>query len=54
VVEPALAVSLSPKTATDAVANARVAALADPEGESLSKTLTAIAASGAMMRRAAE
>lgn len=54
VVEPALAGSLSPKTATDAVANARVAALADPEGESLSKTLTAIAASSTMMRRAAE
>lgn len=54
VVEPALAGGLPPKAAADAVANARVAALADPEGESLSKTLTAIAASGAMMRRAAE
>ena len=54
VVEPALVGSLSPKAAVDAVANARVAALADPEGESLSKTLTAIAASGAMVRRAAE
>ncbi|MBS0223010.1 MAG: indolepyruvate oxidoreductase subunit beta family protein [Proteobacteria bacterium] len=54
IVEPALAGRLAPKAAADAVANARVAALADPEGESLSRTLASIAASAAMLRRAAE
>jgi indolepyruvate ferredoxin oxidoreductase beta subunit len=44
VVAPALAGKMTPRLATDAVANARVAALADPEGESLSRTLAAIAA----------
>jgi indolepyruvate ferredoxin oxidoreductase beta subunit len=53
-VEPALAGRLSPRAAADAVASARVAALADPEGESLSKTLAAVAASSAMLRPAAE
>lgn len=43
VIAPALAGRLTPRAAADAVANARVAALADPEGESLSKTLAAIA-----------
>ena len=53
VIAPALAGRLPPRAAADAVANARVAALADPEGESLSKTLAAIAAS-ASARHAAE
>ena len=37
-----------------AVASARVAALADPEGETLSKTLAAIAAASPVLRHAAE
>lgn len=53
VIGPALAGRSAPKTATDAVANARVAALADPEGESLAKTLASIASS-ASLRQAAE
>ena len=53
VIAPALAGRLPPRAAADAVANSRVAALADPEGESLSKTLAAIAAS-AGARHAAE
>jgi indolepyruvate ferredoxin oxidoreductase beta subunit len=44
VVAPALAGRMTPAKAADAVANARVAALADPEGESLSRTLASIAA----------
>jgi indolepyruvate ferredoxin oxidoreductase beta subunit len=40
----ALAGRMAPAKATDAVANARVAALADPEGEALGRTLAAIAA----------
>jgi indolepyruvate ferredoxin oxidoreductase beta subunit len=54
VITPALAAKLAPRAAADAVANARVAALADPEGETLSRTLAAIAASPAMLRHAAE
>jgi indolepyruvate ferredoxin oxidoreductase beta subunit len=54
VIAPALAGKLAPRAAADAVANARVAALADPEGETLSRTLAAIAASPAMLRHAAE
>ncbi len=54
VIAPALAGKMAPRAAADAVANARVAALADPEGETLSRTLTAIAASPAMLRHAAE
>jgi indolepyruvate ferredoxin oxidoreductase beta subunit len=54
VIVPALAGKLAPRAAADAVANARVAALADPEGETLSRTLAAIAASPAMLRHAAE
>jgi indolepyruvate ferredoxin oxidoreductase beta subunit len=54
IVAPALAGQLPPKVAADAIASARVAALADPDGESLSRTLAALAASGAMLRRAAE
>ncbi len=44
VIAPALAGKMTPHAAADAVANARVAALADPDGEQLSRTLAAIAA----------
>ena len=54
VIAPALAGKMTAHAAADAVANARVAALADPEGEALSRTLAAIAASPAMLRHAAE
>ena len=54
VIAPALAGRMTPRAAADAVANARVAALADPDGESLSRTLAAIAASPATLRHAAE
>jgi indolepyruvate ferredoxin oxidoreductase beta subunit len=54
VIEPALAWRMTPRAAADAVASARVAALADPEGETLSKTLAAIAAAAPVLRHAAE
>jgi indolepyruvate ferredoxin oxidoreductase, beta subunit len=54
VIAPALAGRLTPQAGADAVANARVAALADPEGESLAKTLAAITAASPVLRRAAE
>ncbi|HZQ00949.1 MAG TPA: indolepyruvate oxidoreductase subunit beta family protein [Reyranella sp.] len=54
IIERALAGAMPPKLAADAIANARVAALADPEGESLSKTLASIATSAATLRHAAE
>ncbi len=54
VIAPALAGRLSPRAAADAVANARVAALANPEGQSLSKTLAAIASATSPLRQAAE
>ena len=54
VIAPALAGRLAPQAGADAVANARVAALADPEGESLGKTLAAIAAASPGLRHAAE
>ena len=54
VITPALAGKLAPRAAADAVANARVAALADPEGETLSKTLAAIASASPPLRHAAE
>ena len=54
VIAPALAGRLTPRAAADAVANARVAALADPEGESLSRTLAAIASATPPLRQAAE
>lgn len=54
VIAPALAGRLTPRAAADAVASARVAALADPEGESLSKTLAAIASATSPLRQAAE
>ena len=44
VIAPALAGRMAPRKAVDAVANARVAALADPDGDSLTRTLAAIAA----------
>ena len=54
VIAPALAGRMSPRAAADAVANARVAALADPDGESLTKTLAAIASASLPLRNAAE
>lgn len=54
VIAPALAGRMTPRIAADAVANARVAALADPEGETLSKTLAAIASTSPSLRQAAE
>jgi indolepyruvate ferredoxin oxidoreductase beta subunit len=54
VIAPALAGKMTARAAADAVANARVAALADPDGETLSRTLAAIAASPATLRHAAE
>ena len=54
VVTPALAGRMAPRAAADAVANARVAALADPEGQSLGRTLAAIAAAAPPLRAAAE
>lgn len=54
VIGPALAGRMAPRAAADAVANARVAALADPEGESLSRTLASIASVSLPLRNAAE
>ena len=54
VIEPALARRMTPRAAADAVASARVAALADPEGDALSRTLAAIAAASPALRHAAE
>jgi indolepyruvate ferredoxin oxidoreductase beta subunit len=54
VIAPALAGRMVPRAAADAVANARVAALADPEGETLSRTLAAIASAAPTLRQAAE
>ena len=50
-IRPALADAFAPALAVDAIAAARVAALADPDGERLEKTLTEIEGAGA--RRAA-
>jgi indolepyruvate ferredoxin oxidoreductase beta subunit len=44
IIAPALAGRMPPRKAVDAIASARVAALADPDGESLNRTLAAIAA----------
>ncbi|HZY52705.1 MAG TPA: indolepyruvate oxidoreductase subunit beta family protein [Reyranella sp.] len=52
VIAPALAGRLPAAKAADALANARVAALADPEGDALARTLAAISA--APLRHAAE
>ncbi|WP_422000158.1 indolepyruvate oxidoreductase subunit beta family protein [Reyranella sp.] len=54
VIAPALEGRLAPRVAADAVASARVAALADPEGESLSRALAAIEAAARPVRQAAE
>jgi len=54
VIGPALAGRMPAQAAADAVANARVAALADPDGESLSRTLAAIASASPSLRQAAE
>jgi len=54
VVTPVLAGAMVPSVAADAIASARVAALADPEGDSLSKTLAEIAHRTQEMPRAAE
>lgn len=54
VIAPALAGRMTPRAAADAVANARVAALADPEGDTLSRTLAAIASATPPLRHAAE
>ena len=54
VIAPALAGRLAPRVAADAVASARIAALADPDGESLARTLASIAASSEGLRRAAD
>jgi len=53
VIAPALAGRITPQAAADAVASARVAALADPDSESLSRTLASIA-SATTLRHAAE
>jgi indolepyruvate ferredoxin oxidoreductase, beta subunit len=54
VIAPALSGRLAPRVAADAVASARVAALADPDGESLARTLASIAATSEGLRRAAD
>ncbi|MBS0524042.1 MAG: indolepyruvate oxidoreductase subunit beta family protein [Proteobacteria bacterium] len=56
IIAPALAGRMPARQAADAVANARVAALADPEGDALGRTLTAVAAAAGIttMRHAAE
>ena len=43
VIEPALAGAMPPHQAAEAIANARTAALLDPDGEALAKCITAIA-----------
>ncbi len=48
VIKPALAVDMPLERAADAVASARVAALKDPEGESLSQCLDAIEGHGSL------
>jgi indolepyruvate ferredoxin oxidoreductase beta subunit len=54
VIAPALAGAMAPSMAVDAIASARVAALADPEGESLARALEEIARRTQEMPRAAE
>jgi len=44
---PALAGAMPPRQAAEALANARTAALLDPEGEALAKCLTTIEAQSA-------
>ncbi len=54
VILPALEGRIAPPPAVEAIVQARTAALADPEGQSLAKTLTAFAASRAALPQAAE
>jgi indolepyruvate ferredoxin oxidoreductase beta subunit len=54
IIEPALAGTMASKVAVDAIANARVAALGDPDGDALSRMLAALASTLAPMHRAAE
>jgi indolepyruvate ferredoxin oxidoreductase beta subunit len=54
VIAPALARRMEARVAADAVASARVAALADPEGDALSRSLAAIASTVPPLRHAAE
>ena len=54
VIEPALSGALPAPLAADAVASARVAALADPEGASLSRTLAEIGDRARALVKAAE
>lgn len=54
VVLPALSGRIAPDAAADAVVQARTAALADPDGESLAKTLAAFTASLTALPQAAE
>lgn len=54
VILPALSGRIAPDAAADAVVQARTAALADPDGESLAKTLAAFTASLAALPQAAE
>lgn len=54
VIAPVLAGTLAPALAADAVASARVAALADPEGTSLSRTLAEIMDRTPALAKAAE
>ncbi|HJQ56888.1 MAG TPA: indolepyruvate oxidoreductase subunit beta family protein [Vineibacter sp.] len=53
-IAPALSGTMAQAFAADAIASARVAALADPEGDSLDKTLADIASRTPELRRAAE
>jgi indolepyruvate ferredoxin oxidoreductase beta subunit len=54
VIMPALAGAIAPRVAVDALASARVAALADPDGGSLDRTLAEIAGRARELPRAAE
>ncbi|WP_341704895.1 indolepyruvate oxidoreductase subunit beta family protein [Ferrovibrio sp.] len=54
IIRPALDSRIAPAAAADALVQARTAALADPEGESLGRTLSGFAASLPPLRQAAE
>ena len=51
-IEPALAGGMAPERATDAIVNARTAALVDPEGESVAKCLAEIEGQPALQEAA--
>ena len=51
---PALEGRIAPAAAGDAIVQARTAALADPEGQSLAKTLAGFAATQPPLPQAAE